>query len=151
MRISDLQARDLSKSMLAAKSFVHTTDMVALERWMGILADELSDRMIYDTQVNQRFPRNLVLSYRQAWNSASFHNLCFPFPWFVKSQGSRKPAPTRFEKLENLRVPSRGTGKENFTLTNEQYPGAPLLLILILLAQNIPMATNTIRTRRILL
>lgn len=50
--------------MLAAKSFVATSDMAALERWLGILADELSDRMIYDSQVNQRFPRNLVLSYR---------------------------------------------------------------------------------------
>lgn len=59
-----MQVRDLSKSMLAAKSFVATSDMSALERWLGILADELSDRMIYDAQINQRIPRLLVLSYR---------------------------------------------------------------------------------------
>ena len=63
--------------MLAAKSFVATSDMAALERWLGILADELSDRMIYDSQVNQRFPRNLVLSYRCLTST----DAPYPHPW----------------------------------------------------------------------
>ena len=52
--------------MLAAKSFEATADMVALTRWLGILADELSERMTTDIQLNQRYPRLLVLSYRFA-------------------------------------------------------------------------------------
>ena len=52
--------------MLAAKSFEATADMGALTRWLGILADELSERMTTDIQLNQRYPRLLVLSYRCA-------------------------------------------------------------------------------------
>lgn len=58
------QVRELSKSMLAYKSFDATSDLVALNRWLGILADELSERMATDAQVNQRVPRLLVLGYR---------------------------------------------------------------------------------------
>lgn len=56
--------RELSKSMLAAKSFEATSDVPALVRWLGILADELADRMVTDAEANQRTPRLLVLSYR---------------------------------------------------------------------------------------
>jgi len=52
--------------MLAAKSFEATSDMAALARWLGILADELADRMVGDSEANQRTPRLLVLSYRSA-------------------------------------------------------------------------------------
>lgn len=58
------QVRELTKSMLAAKTFEATSNMAALERWLGILADELAERMVTDAQLNQRFPRLLVLSYR---------------------------------------------------------------------------------------
>lgn len=50
--------------MLAYKSFEATSDLVALNRWLGILADELSERMVTDVQINQRAPRLLVLGYR---------------------------------------------------------------------------------------
>ena len=50
--------------MLAAKSFEATSDTNTLERWLGILADELAERMITEMQLNQRYPRLLVLSYR---------------------------------------------------------------------------------------
>ena len=50
--------------MLAAKSFEATADLAALHRWLGILADELSERIATDAQINQRAPRLLVLGYR---------------------------------------------------------------------------------------
>ena len=50
--------------MLAAKSFEDTTALPALERWMGILAEELSDRLAEDSATHNRRPRLLTLYYR---------------------------------------------------------------------------------------
>ena len=50
--------------MLAYKSFEATSDLTGLHRWLGILADELSERLATESQLNQRAPRLLVLGYR---------------------------------------------------------------------------------------
>ena len=59
-----MQVRELTKSMLAYKSFEATSDLTSLNRWLGILADELSERLSTESQLNQRAPRLLVLGYR---------------------------------------------------------------------------------------
>ena len=50
--------------MLAAKSFEETHALPALERWMGILAEELADRLAEDSATHSRRPRLLTLYYR---------------------------------------------------------------------------------------
>ena len=52
--------------MLAAKSFEAISDMTAVERWIMILAEELSERMIADNKLFNRRPRSLHLHYRYA-------------------------------------------------------------------------------------
>ena len=64
MKLCSVQVRELTKSMLAYKSFEATSDLTALSRWLGILADELSERLATESQLNQRAPRLLVLGYR---------------------------------------------------------------------------------------
>ncbi len=59
-----LQVKELAKSMLAAKSFETANQMPALERWMGILAEELADRLAEDCATHNRRPRLLTLYYR---------------------------------------------------------------------------------------
>jgi DNA polymerase eta len=56
--------KELAKSMLAAKSFETANQMPALERWMGILAEELADRLAEDCATHNRRPRLLTLYYR---------------------------------------------------------------------------------------
>lgn len=58
------QVKELAKSMLAAKSFNTTTQPAALQRWLGILAEELADRLLEDVAANTRRPRCLTLYYR---------------------------------------------------------------------------------------
>lgn len=50
--------------MLAAKSFEPTSDISDVERWVGILAEELADRMVADNKQFNRRPRSLHLQYR---------------------------------------------------------------------------------------
>jgi hypothetical protein len=50
--------------MLAAKSFNTTTQPAALQRWLGILAEELADRLAEDAAANSRRPRCLTLYHR---------------------------------------------------------------------------------------
>ena len=50
--------------MLAAKSFEPISDMTAVERWIMILAEELSERMIADNKLFNRRPKSLHLHYR---------------------------------------------------------------------------------------
>ena len=52
--------------MLAAKSFEPISDMTAVERWIMILAEELSERMIADNKLFNRRPKSLHLHYRYA-------------------------------------------------------------------------------------
>ncbi len=62
------QVRELPKSMLAAKSFEEVrapAQLPALERWMGILAEELADRLAEDCALHCRRPRALTLYYRR--------------------------------------------------------------------------------------
>ena len=59
-----LQEKERPKSMLAAKSFEPTSDMAEVERWVGILAEELADRMVADNKQFNRRPRSLHLQYR---------------------------------------------------------------------------------------
>ena len=50
--------------MLAAKSFNPTSAPAQLDRWMRILAEELSHRLTEDGIAHSRAPRSLSLSYR---------------------------------------------------------------------------------------
>lgn len=50
--------------MLAAKSFEPTSDMSDIERWFGVLAEELAARMVADNKQFNRRPRSLHLQYR---------------------------------------------------------------------------------------
>ncbi|CAK9270660.1 unnamed protein product [Sphagnum jensenii] len=59
-----VQVKQISKSMLAAKSFSATSDLSAVRRWLGILAEELSIRMHRDFEQNHRQPKLLQLYYR---------------------------------------------------------------------------------------
>lgn len=59
-----LQVKELAKSMLAAKSFNPTSAPAQLDRWMRILAEELSHRLTEDGIAHSRAPRSLSLSYR---------------------------------------------------------------------------------------
>ena len=63
--------------MLAYKSFEATSDLTGLHRWLGILADELSERLATESQINQRAPRLLVLGYRYALRSPTAFNVMF--------------------------------------------------------------------------
>lgn len=58
------QVKELAKSMLAAKSFNATSAPAELDRWLRILADELSHRLTEDGLAHSRAPRTLSLSYR---------------------------------------------------------------------------------------
>ncbi|KAL3690645.1 hypothetical protein R1sor_004296 [Riccia sorocarpa] len=59
-----VQVKQVTKSMLAAKSFSSTKELSDIRRWLGILAEELSVRMVRDFDQNHRYPRHLQLYYR---------------------------------------------------------------------------------------
>lgn len=59
-----VQEKQIPKSMLAAKSFETTQDLAVIRKWLGILAEELSIRILQDTRENHRQPHNLQLYYR---------------------------------------------------------------------------------------
>ena len=51
--------------MLACKSFEPVHEMAQVERWVGILCEELAVRMVADAVQYNRRPRSLHLHYRQ--------------------------------------------------------------------------------------
>ena len=59
-----LQAREKPVSMLASKSFEPSSDVEHLRHWLGVLSEELAERMVSDFEAHQRCPRLLVLHYR---------------------------------------------------------------------------------------
>ncbi|KAI5067385.1 hypothetical protein GOP47_0017913 [Adiantum capillus-veneris] len=59
-----VQGKQTTKSMLAAKSFQATNDISVIRMWLGVLAEELSVRMLRDAKENYRQPHNLQLYYR---------------------------------------------------------------------------------------
>ncbi|CAI5491607.1 unnamed protein product [Closterium sp. Naga37s-1] len=59
-----VEEKGVPKSMLAAKSFNATSSWDDICRWMTILAQELSLRMLKDAKDNKRRPRSLHLHYR---------------------------------------------------------------------------------------
>lgn len=69
--------KELAKSMLAAKSFNQTSKPAELDRWLGILAEELATRLSEDCAAHSRAPRGLSLSYRCLLGAQSCQvNLC---------------------------------------------------------------------------
>ncbi|KAK9901261.1 hypothetical protein WJX75_003106 [Coccomyxa subellipsoidea] len=72
-----VQVKELAKSMLAAKSFNPTSAPAQLDRWMRILAEELSHRLTEDGIAHSRAPRSLSLSYR---GSNGDRSKCGPVP-----------------------------------------------------------------------
>ena len=61
-----VKAKDVPKSMLAAKSFTVTSDWAEIERWLRVLCEELANRMADDSAAHNRRPRNLVVHFRCA-------------------------------------------------------------------------------------
>lgn len=62
---SKVVARDMAKSLLAAKSFDPERDLNAVETtWIPLLADELTSRLDYDIQTNERDASTLTISFR---------------------------------------------------------------------------------------
>lgn len=57
--------------MLAAKSFEPIHEMAQVERWVGILCEELAVRMVADAVQYNRRPRSLHLHYRQSFDDVS--------------------------------------------------------------------------------
>ncbi|BDA45382.1 DNA polymerase eta at N-terminal half [Coccomyxa sp. Obi] len=72
-----VQVKELAKSMLAAKSFNATSSPAELDRWIGILAEELAHRLTEDGIAHSRAPRGLTLSYR---GSNGDRSKCGPAP-----------------------------------------------------------------------
>ena len=68
--------------MLAAKSFEAISDMTAVERWIMILAEELSERMIADNKLFNRRPRSLHLHYR--YNACLHYRFVSMLPHYVR-------------------------------------------------------------------
>ena len=54
--------------MLACKSFEPVHEMAQVERWVGILCEELAVRMVADAVQYNRRPRSLHLHYRQSFS-----------------------------------------------------------------------------------
>ena len=62
---STVVERDTTKSILAAKSFKPEMSLDILERqWLPLLSDELVQRMRFDTSINNRDARTIVISFR---------------------------------------------------------------------------------------
>ncbi|CAM6096420.1 unnamed protein product [Calypogeia fissa] len=59
-----VQAKQVPKSMLAAKSFSPIKELSDVRKWLAILSEELSVRMLRDFQQNNRHPKLLQLYYR---------------------------------------------------------------------------------------
>jgi hypothetical protein len=72
--ISDepVTARDVPKSMLAAKSFSPTSDWEELQRYARVLCEELAQRMADDSALHNRRPRNLVVHYRSTTRGGNY-------------------------------------------------------------------------------
>lgn len=66
MEDGHVQPKCMPKSMMAAKTFEKTHDVCSVERWAGILAEELADRIKRDGSMYNRKPRNLLLHYKYA-------------------------------------------------------------------------------------
>eukprot|EP00891_Asterochloris_glomerata_P006033 jgi/Astpho2/6033/Aster-x1345 len=66
-----VQEKERPKSMLAAKSFEPIHEMAQVERWVGILCEELAVRMVADAVQYNRRPRSLHLHYRQSFDDVS--------------------------------------------------------------------------------
>ncbi|CAG8614410.1 5311_t:CDS:2 [Paraglomus brasilianum] len=72
--------RNVAKSMMAAKSFrPPVKNLQQIQHWATILGTELYTRVIDDFELNQRWPKNLVIHYRCISQSAPRSKSC-PFP-----------------------------------------------------------------------
>ncbi|KAJ7552061.1 hypothetical protein O6H91_06G040100 [Diphasiastrum complanatum] len=76
-----VQSKQVSKSMLAAKSFSATDDLTVIRRWLGVLAEELAIRIFRDVEQNHRQPKFLQLHYRSgSFQHSSEHSKSCPLP-----------------------------------------------------------------------
>eukprot|EP00884_Botryococcus_braunii_P006782 jgi/Botrbrau1/16104/Bobra.7_2s0069.1 len=74
-----VQARERPKSLLVAKSFEQTSKRETVHKWMGVLAEELSIRLIDDAAQFERHPRTFTLYYRSNGRDRSRSG---PMPFF---------------------------------------------------------------------
>eukprot|EP00897_Mesotaenium_endlicherianum_P001868 jgi/Mesen1/1709/ME000138S00569 len=58
-----VQARRMTESMLAAKTFEATSNQAVITRWLQLLSTELAARVAIDAHANARRPRSLQLAY----------------------------------------------------------------------------------------
>lgn len=62
---SEVRERDKTKSFLAAKSFKSQFSLSSVEEtWIPLLADELAERLMVDSELNNRDAKTLTISFR---------------------------------------------------------------------------------------
>ncbi|KFM25658.1 hypothetical protein F751_2500 [Auxenochlorella protothecoides] len=66
-----VKAREVTKSMLAAKTFYNTRDLDVIKSWFVVLANELAPRLGIDAEENLRRPKNLTIYYSRLALSAT--------------------------------------------------------------------------------
>ncbi|KAG9284815.1 hypothetical protein G9A89_003738 [Geosiphon pyriformis] len=90
--------RNTTKSMMASKSFRPPIKTLAnVEHWMNILATELYTRVIDDYELNQRWPRTLVMHFKCV-SHQSPRSKSAPFP----RRGSLKSPDILSDKILEL-------------------------------------------------
>ncbi|KAL6770186.1 POLH1 [Auxenochlorella protothecoides x Auxenochlorella symbiontica] len=80
-----VKAREVTKSMLAAKTFYNTRDLDVIKSWFVVLANELAPRLGIDAEENLRRPKNLTIYYRTETDGE--HSRVFLMPRFPPGQG----------------------------------------------------------------
>ncbi|PXF49957.1 DNA polymerase eta [Gracilariopsis chorda] len=62
---TEVVERESTKSLLAAKNFKDENSLITVEKqWLPLLADELNNRIIADSEANSRDARTLTISFR---------------------------------------------------------------------------------------
>ncbi|OAE30486.1 hypothetical protein AXG93_3902s1030 [Marchantia polymorpha subsp. ruderalis] len=96
-----VQVKQVSKSMLAAKTFHSTKELSDIRMWLSILAEELSVRMLRDFEQNHRHPRLLQLYYRSGdFKHSRDHTKSWSMPHAALSLLSAGPEPS-YQATEN--------------------------------------------------
>jgi len=75
---SPVNAREITKSILAAKTFKAESSWEGLEKWIKLLAYELCERLSKDQAMNSRRPANLVIHYSSVGHPSCSKSIPFP-------------------------------------------------------------------------
>ncbi|CAM6090320.1 unnamed protein product [Calypogeia fissa] len=104
-----VQAKQVPKSMLAAKSFSPIKELSDVRKWLGILSEELSVRMLRDFQQNNRHPKLLQLYYRSGgFKHAKDHSKSWSTPHGVLNllSSSSISSHQKSEAMRHLKEPT---------------------------------------------